>query len=1821
MVAARGGIDYARETDGRTDGRNVGERRASVPSRVAMETAVMRGRVVASRSSGGVRTSGVSIPCGNVDSGTVPNDDDYDETTTTFLARVGGEVVVDFATRDESLEPSTSSSSSSSLSWEVTHAMSGRRLAVDAGGVGRASRALSRTRAAVSDSDSDSFRPGGRSAWTWARGRSGVATACGNAVEVATRDGDGLTAPRRVGVLDDADVRVVALAWTQDDEGLACALSDGRVVVFSVVDDGRVVWERRLLNDGFAEDADAHASAGDDVDASAALTDRRSRLVYVGHSDDSEVDILRHPATVVSTSWRHSSLITLCQDGALRLWLRAYGNYGQLQLTSTIQTPFGGLAPIVAYDWLETSESSDIMYDHALIGLDGSNKVHVWTMSDIVSLQPLSTRRPDVTHRGLMALEATIDPTFSDAIAMRASLKGARNDVSVLLGSHRFGVMVAHVKPDHPDVLECSQRAPLCGHAERVVDICVHPTRHVLASVDVSGAYKLWDVASKDEIADLNVGGRIQGEGVAGVSWEKASSRAESTSSLLVLTRGNSVTRIDVDLDADGVVAVLNRDDGAAHTERESESVNVVVERLCAKAGIETTNAIGVANDEATLAFVDAKGNLSIASFIGGSLAHIENITDVSLGTNVTLRWFDAGGGLHVFAVATGTTVNVYAPSPRLFASKRISWKRVFTADVSEYLEDSSSAISSLEWGVDGRVIYVALGCSILAVGADGFGSCAALAIEHAASAPSYHPDLLIDWLKSGKISRVRKAIRAVLKHFKSEDCDAPCESLSPGEFLDEDEESVPDATTAARAPERRAPEPVAVPEFDMSAFGSFGGGMSSTPAATFSFGSDAPLSSSSISSSMSTPRRTEGDVFSQREAEEIAELLAIHAKNLHLSPSERMELLGVIDALRAIDDAAAGVDEPGRRVSVLWNTRSLRRYGGEGGGSHDVDGQELCWAIQSKRNDELLEDLVGDKSSNASVEWLKVKRLGIPIWLRNVEELRGLVERCAKSEFARTKNADDCALLFIIVDRVKVLAGLYKATQNTRLYEFMCRDFTEQRHREAALKNAYALLSKHRYAFAAAFFVLAGQPLDAASLVWKHEKDLSLTLAIARLCFKDDADDAQTKTHLNKAVTSMLERDVIPVVSDAWLRAALSWLTLNTSSFFTVIKEFVADGDVDAIDLLYFIADNAEPDASAKARALASESTLKSVYALAASGMPLAALERINQSTIDVKERSKLALSALLAKGVSLDAANQGVETFAHPPWNLDEFEMRDALLRRSHVVRVDSEIIESLKVSEEQYTPISQHTKSPSVLPEEVLTVRIPRVPSAQDLSAENSPADKVKRARNAFSKLRSISVKTKGQSGGLDGDDSPITPRTPQSQGDEVSSTRCLRTPVQIATLQNDGFYDLCFNHEVPYELGCASVRQGLSVVNLRQLSDAKNESKLDAWAMLLRAQPPISGFKSSMNSWLHTDEVVSQPNSPTHNGEVRDHEWATHAGLDMTSLTGIIPQSYSDGVGRDRKIIKREPANDVVARSVASHPSRSFFAVGTSSGGVQLWDFHGKNADHAAAVLSIGGKRSTSGTGASTRALAWSPHGARLAACTSDGVVTLWLGDAPDVEPAASRLCGFKGYKTEDVLFLSTNVMAIASSSGSVSSGSAPECVKLWDALQSFDASPGVIRAHAGGCTTIEKFPSLTAPHGVPWPFLITGGYNGEVAAHDLRMLGGDGSSTALWRSSPPQSSPITSIATIHHETSPMIIVGDQDGDLRVYSALDGAARQRVSAAHAATKFLTPRGGGAFASVGVSTVLPIHDGVLTAGGDGLVKCFRLDKSLKSTRRPSL
>ena len=64
---------------------------------------------------------------------------------------------------------------------------------------------------------------------------------------------------------------------------------------------------------------------------------------------------------------------------------------------------------------------------------------------------------------------------------------------------------------------------------------------------------------------------------------------------------------------------------------------------------------------------------------------------------------------------------------------------------------------------------------------------------------------------------------------------------------------------------------------------------------------------------------------------------------------------------------------------------------------------------------------------------------------------------------------------------------GLFRQVQNERMTAFFSNNFTEERWRKAALKNAYALLGKQRFDHAVAFFLLAGS-LKGNDLIYNSE-------------------------------------------------------------------------------------------------------------------------------------------------------------------------------------------------------------------------------------------------------------------------------------------------------------------------------------------------------------------------------------------------------------------------------------------------------------------------------------------------------------------------------------------------------------------------------------------------------------------------------------------------------------------------------------------------------------------------------------------------------------
>ena len=235
--------------------------------------------------------------------------------------------------------------------------------------------------------------------------------------------------------------------------------------------------------------------------------------------------------------------------------------------------------------------------------------------------------------------------------------------------------------------------------------------------------------------------------------------------------------------------------------------------------------------------------------------------------------------------------------------------------------------------------------------------------------------------------------------------------------------------------------------------------------------------------------------------------------------------------------------------------------------------GEELAWALHSDAQDALLTSFGFSRTAEGSevlglesaptgdASWRALRLAGAPLWVRDDETLRKLVDAAARQAFAASRDPggeNPCALLFAALGRAATLAGLFRASRDARLADFFARDFSERKNKEAALKNAYALLSKHRYLFASAFFVLAGQPQDAAGLVWKHAGDLSLAVAVARLA-KDAKDGDDVFENARDDISSGADGDGRAFRDETRLGGEASDDGTLSASAFAVFGDFAA--------------------------------------------------------------------------------------------------------------------------------------------------------------------------------------------------------------------------------------------------------------------------------------------------------------------------------------------------------------------------------------------------------------------------------------------------------------------------------------------------------------------------------------------------------------------------------------------------------------------------------------------------------------------------------------
>lgn len=157
-------------------------------------------------------------------------------------------------------------------------------------------------------------------------------------------------------------------------------------------------------------------------------------------------------------------------------------------------------------------------------------------------------------------------------------------------------------------------------------------------------------------------------------------------------------------------------------------------------------------------------------------------------------------------------------------------------------------------------------------------------------------------------------------------------------------------------------------------------------------------------------------------------------------------------------------------------------------------------------------------------------------------------------------RDPTDCSLFYFALGKVKLVHGLWRQAawhkEQQVMLKFLSNDFSQPRWKTAALKNAYALLSKQRWGlwrcsmtssvlltkighseYAAAFFLLGGALKDAVRICLKKIGDVQLAIALARIVEGND-DGPVLEEVLRETVVPLAFKD-----GNRWLASWAFWL------------------------------------------------------------------------------------------------------------------------------------------------------------------------------------------------------------------------------------------------------------------------------------------------------------------------------------------------------------------------------------------------------------------------------------------------------------------------------------------------------------------------------------------------------------------------------------------------------------------------------------------------------------------------------------------------------
>ncbi|KAI0652289.1 WD repeat-containing protein [Trametes meyenii] len=305
------------------------------------------------------------------------------------------------------------------------------------------------------------------------------------------------------------------------------------------------------------------------------------------------------------------------------------------------------------------------------------------------------------------------------------------------------------------------------------------------------------------------------------------------------------------------------------------------------------------------------------------------------------------------------------------------------------------------------------------------------------------------------------------------------------------------------------------------------------------------------------------------------------------LSPSENASLLVLIQTALEIEEYRRALDPNGLRYLISMRSFYIlnRRASEPGTPASPTTGiapssqlkrrerlryRDMIWAFHSDSQEVLLS--TSTAACGGKMGWSDARALGIFIWMRSADALRAHMEVVARNEYMAGDLRDPtaCSLFYFALGKVKLVHGLWRQAawhkEQQPMLKFLNNDFKEPRWRTAALKNAFALLSKRRFEYAAAFFLLGGSLKDAVNVCLKNLNDWQLAVALARVVEQGD-DGPILGGILNNTVIPLAFKD-----GNRWLASWAFWLLhrrdLAVRILVTPLQDIASAVDVSIIEI-----------------------------------------------------------------------------------------------------------------------------------------------------------------------------------------------------------------------------------------------------------------------------------------------------------------------------------------------------------------------------------------------------------------------------------------------------------------------------------------------------------------------------------------------------------------------------------------------------------------------------------------------------------------------------